>query len=289
MDWSASPPTLPFQLHQFIYSVPTNIAFPPLPIHLLTAFNNAWWSHKYSNSTSISVSRSASKNDANSGRFEVEPSSSSRPTLHCCFFFSSQVMISYSHFDLFVWTVTCPYLALRPVASEHANLCAHPVIAFFPFQLNLTFVFSSWYSGPFLYSCDFLVCHMAILVNLTRRILFAHCAFDVAVSPPRFPAHWLPFASFRIRLLSCFGFGLLAAVWEDFFSSDSPLAQQKSWRDSFHVSRMILRTTTRIACSTMLRFPLCYVCGCARYRILCFVRAWVWLACCSLRRFLFHW
>jgi len=37
---------------------------------------------------------------------------------------------------------------------------------------------------------------------------------------PRFPAHWLPFASFLIRLLSYFGFGLLAAFWEDFFSID---------------------------------------------------------------------
>jgi len=63
-----------------------------------------------------------------------------------------------------------------------------------------------------------LVCHMAILVNPARGILFAHCTFDVALSPPRFPAHWLPFASLPIRLLSYFGFGLLAAVWEDFFS-----------------------------------------------------------------------
>jgi len=64
---------------------PTNVAFPPSPIHILTAFNNDWSSHKYSNGSSISVSRSASKNAANSGRFELEPSSS-RPTLHCCFF-----------------------------------------------------------------------------------------------------------------------------------------------------------------------------------------------------------
>jgi len=52
-----------------------------------------------------------------------------------------------------------------------------------------------------------------------RGILFAHCAFDVALSPPRFPAHWLPFASFLIRLLSCVEIGLLAAVWEDLSSS----------------------------------------------------------------------
>jgi len=40
---------------------PTNVAFPTSPIHLLTAFNNDWLSHKYSNGSSISVSRSASK------------------------------------------------------------------------------------------------------------------------------------------------------------------------------------------------------------------------------------
>ena len=65
---------------------PTIVAFPPLPIHLLTAFNNDWLSHKYSNSSSIGVSRSASKYIANSGQFELEPSSCSL-TLHCCFFF----------------------------------------------------------------------------------------------------------------------------------------------------------------------------------------------------------
>ena len=55
---------------------PTNDAFPPSPIHLLTAFNNDWLSHKYSYGSSICVSRSVSKNAANSGRFELEPSSS---------------------------------------------------------------------------------------------------------------------------------------------------------------------------------------------------------------------
>ena len=65
---------------------PTNVVFPPSPIHLLTAFNNDWLSHKYSSGSSLNVSQSASKNAANSDRFELEPSSS-RPTLHCCFFF----------------------------------------------------------------------------------------------------------------------------------------------------------------------------------------------------------
>jgi len=30
---------------------------------------------------------------------------------------------------------------------------------------------------------------ISLLVNPARGILFAHCAFDVALSPPRFPAH----------------------------------------------------------------------------------------------------
>ena len=49
-----------------VSGAPTNVAFPPSPIHLLTAFNNDWLSHKYSNGSSISVSRSARKNAANS-------------------------------------------------------------------------------------------------------------------------------------------------------------------------------------------------------------------------------
>ena len=65
---------------------PTNVAFPPSPIHLLIAFNNDWLSHKYSNGFSISMSQSAGKNTANSGCFKLEPSSS-LPTLHCYFLF----------------------------------------------------------------------------------------------------------------------------------------------------------------------------------------------------------
>ena len=99
-----------------------------------------------SNGPSISVSRSATKNDVTTGRFELKPSSS-QSTLHCCFFFFSfQVMISCSHFAFFIWIVTCRYLTLEPTASQHA----YPVIAFSPVQSHLTFIFSSWYSGRFL-------------------------------------------------------------------------------------------------------------------------------------------
>jgi len=59
---------------------PTNVAFPPSPIHLLTAYNNDWLTQKYSNISSIRVSWSTCKNTAKSGRFEFGPSSS-RPTL----------------------------------------------------------------------------------------------------------------------------------------------------------------------------------------------------------------
>ena len=38
----------------FASGAPTNVAFPPSPIHLLTALNNDWWSHIYSNGSSIS-------------------------------------------------------------------------------------------------------------------------------------------------------------------------------------------------------------------------------------------
>ena len=81
-----------------------------------------------------------------------------------------------------------------------------PVIAFSTFESHLTSVFSSC---RFLQSCFFLVCHMAILVNPTRSILFAYCIFDVALSPPWFPAQWLPVTSIWICLFSCFGFACL--------------------------------------------------------------------------------
>ena len=97
-------------------------------------------------------------------------------------------------------------------------------MAMSPFQSHLKFVLSSWYSGRFLQSCYIPVCHMAILVNPTRSILFAHCALDVALSPSLFPALWLPFASFLIHLLSCVGFCFLAAIWDYFFSFDFKLA-----------------------------------------------------------------
>jgi len=41
-------------------------------------------------------------------------------------------------FCLFVWTVTCRYFAMKTIASEHADLCAHPVIAFsLPIALDI--------------------------------------------------------------------------------------------------------------------------------------------------------
>jgi len=121
---------------------PTNVAFPPSPIHLVPAFNNDWLSHNYSNGSSISVSQSARKNAANSDRFELEPSSS-RPTLHCCFFFFFSSYYILLPFCLVCLTRHRQLLALKPIASKHAYLCAHPVIVFSPFQSHLTLVFSS--------------------------------------------------------------------------------------------------------------------------------------------------
>jgi len=73
---------------------PTNVAFPPSPTHLFTAFSSAWLSHKCSMGfvTGVprkyiigfvtGVSRNAKTRAAGSGRFELDPSSS-RPTLLC--------------------------------------------------------------------------------------------------------------------------------------------------------------------------------------------------------------
>jgi len=79
----------------------TNVAFSPLHIYVLTAFNNDWLSQKCSIGSSISVSRSASKNAANSGRFEMELFSS-RLTLRCCFFFffsSYYILLPFCNFS----------------------------------------------------------------------------------------------------------------------------------------------------------------------------------------------
>jgi len=148
---------------------PTNVVFPPSPIHQLTAFDNDWLSHKYSNGSFFSVSWSASKNAANSIRFELEPSSS-RPTLHCYFIFPSQLIVSCSHFTFWIWTITCRYLALKPIASEHAYFCAHPIIVFSQFNSHLKFVFSSRYSGRFVQSCFDGIRREFYLCLLWRRI-----------------------------------------------------------------------------------------------------------------------
>ena len=64
---------------------PTNIAFPPSPTHLFTAFNSAWLSHKCSMGVSTGVPRNAKTKAASSGQFELDPSSS-RPTFLCYLF-----------------------------------------------------------------------------------------------------------------------------------------------------------------------------------------------------------
>ena len=135
--------------------------------------------------------------------------------------------------QILVWTVTCHHLAQKLIASEHAYLCAHPVIVFSPFQSHLAFVFFLLILGPLSSELLFLrvVFHMAILGNSTRSILLAYCAFDVSLSLPWLPgpAHWLPFVSFLIHLLSCFRFCLFAAVGEDSF----PLASNGRCSSSF--------------------------------------------------------
>ena len=101
---------------------------------------------------------------------------------------------------------------------------------FSPFQSHLTFVSSSWYSGHFIKSCFFPrlssgnfgepntnVEHTlrSLRIKHTLRSLRIWCC-SVTTTLSKF--QWLPFASIHIHLLSCFGFCLLPAVWEDFFS-----------------------------------------------------------------------
>jgi len=121
------PPTLPFHLHQSTYwllstmtDCHTNTATAPL-----SAYHEA---------------------PGKTLPIQADLSWSPLPFISLCtaaFSFSSQVIISCSHFDLFVWTVTCRYLALKPIASKHDYLCAQPALAFSPFKSYLTFVLSS--------------------------------------------------------------------------------------------------------------------------------------------------
>ena len=64
---------------------PHNVAFPPSRTHFFQAFSRAWLSHKYSMGFVTGVPRNAKTKAANSGLFELDPSSS-RPTLFCCLF-----------------------------------------------------------------------------------------------------------------------------------------------------------------------------------------------------------
>ena len=64
---------------------PTNVAFPPSPTHLFTAFSSAWLWHKYSMGFVTGVPPNAKTKAASSGRFELDPSSS-RSTFLCCLF-----------------------------------------------------------------------------------------------------------------------------------------------------------------------------------------------------------
>ena len=105
--------------------------------------------------------------------------------------------------------------------SEHAYLCAHQVTAFSSFQSDLKFIFYSWYSGRFLQSCCFLVCHMAFLVNPARSNTLSSLRIwchPVATTLSSALTAFCLFSDPSSQNLSCFVFCLLAAVWEDFFS-----------------------------------------------------------------------
>jgi len=87
----AAPAVVPFQSSLIVSSkmfasgAPTNVAFPPSPTHLFTAFSSAWLSHKYSMGFVTGVPRNAKTKAASSGRFELDPFSA-RPTFRCCLF-----------------------------------------------------------------------------------------------------------------------------------------------------------------------------------------------------------
>ena len=78
-----------------VSDAPTNAAFLPLPIKILTMFNNNWLLHKYSTYSSNSVLPSIIWNAANVGWFDLEPSSSG-PTMHYCFFLFVFILIDVS-------------------------------------------------------------------------------------------------------------------------------------------------------------------------------------------------
>ena len=59
--------------------------FSAFTYHLFTAFSSAWLSHKYNMGFVTGVPRNAKIQAASCSEFELDPSSS-RPTLHCCFF-----------------------------------------------------------------------------------------------------------------------------------------------------------------------------------------------------------
>jgi len=66
----------------------TNVAFPPSPTHLFTAFSSAWLSHKYIMGFVTGVPHNAKTEAASSGLFELDLSSL-RPTSSAAFSFVS--------------------------------------------------------------------------------------------------------------------------------------------------------------------------------------------------------
>jgi len=194
----------------------SKVAFPPSPIHLFTAFKNDWLSHKYSNGSSIGVTRSASKKTANSGRFELT-SSSSRPTLHCCFsfFFSSYDILL--PFCLFCLNRHLPLLgpethSLRACLSlcPSSNCVLSLSIAL---DIRLFYLIYRPLSAKLIFSR---LPHGNLGEPNTKHTVHLMRIWCCSVATT-LSTHWLPFASLFIHLLSCFGFCLPAVLWENFF------------------------------------------------------------------------
>jgi len=200
---------------------PTNVVFPP--------HRSTYWlpSTMIGCHTNIATAPLSESHEAAVKTLPIQAdlSWSPLPLVPLCtdaFSVSSQLIVSSSHFAFFVWTVTCRHLALKPIASEHAYLCAHSVsnrVLYLSIALDIRLF--GLMLRPLSSKLFFSRLPRGNLGDPARSILFAHCTFDVVLSSLRFLAHWLPFASSLICLLSCFGLCLLAAVWEDFFPSTS--------------------------------------------------------------------
>jgi len=149
------------------------VAFPLSPIHLLTAFDNEWWSHKYRNGFSISDHEAIVKTLP----IQADLSWSPPPLVNLCtaafsFFFSSSYIM--------LFCLICPLSLLGPETPHDSlraclSLCPysnHGLFLAIALDIRLLFL-KLW----LLSSKHFFPRPPHVKVNPTRGILSAHCAF----------------------------------------------------------------------------------------------------------------